>query len=85
MSKGLEALNNLVQSCFNSCDSDEVLSDKTIVEKSLKALEIIKEKCVDVFRINYYITSNRINELEEYKRDRNLTEEELELLKEVLE
>ena len=54
-------------------------------EKEHKALETIKEKCVDVFRINYYITSNRIIELEEYKRDRNLTEEELELLKEVLE
>ena len=50
-----------------------------------KALDIIKEKCVDVFRIKYYITSNKINELEEYKRDRNLADEELELLKEVLE
>lgn len=40
---GLEALDNLVQSCFNPCDSDEVLNDKAIVEKSLKALEIIKE------------------------------------------
>ena len=54
-------------------------------EKEHKTLETIKEKCVDVFRINYYITSNRISELEEYKRDRKLTDEELELLKEVLE
>ena len=54
-------------------------------QKEHKALETINEKCVDVFRINYYITSNRISELEEYKRDRKLTDEELELLKEVLE
>ena len=43
MSKGLEALDNLVQSCFNPCDSDEVLNDKAIVEKELKALDLIKE------------------------------------------
>ena len=48
MSKGLEALDNLVQSCFNPCDSDEVLNDKAIVEKELKALEIIREKNVDI-------------------------------------
>lgn len=43
MSKGLEALDNLVQGCFNPCDSDEVLNDKAIVEKELKALDAIKE------------------------------------------
>ena len=50
-----------------------------------KTLKTIKEKCVDVFRISYYIRTNRISELEWYKEDRNLTDEELELLKEVLE
>ena len=54
-------------------------------QKEHKALEIIKEKSVDVFRIYYYVTSNKIIELEEYRRDRNLTEDEFNLLKEWLE
>ena len=64
---------------------DNVLQNTFKQQRKVMALEIIKEKCVDIFRIKYYITSNKINELEEYKRDRNLTDEEFKLLKEVLE
>ena len=66
-------------------DVVKVINNSLNAKYKIKALEIIKEKNVDVFRIYYYVTSNKIIELEEYRRDRNLTEEELELLKEVLE
>ena len=97
MSKGLEALNNLVQSCFNPCDSDEVLNDKAIVEKSLKALEIIKghikfedrgiEKYTDDFK---NLVTKFLIRLESKDTGATFhihldTEEEFNLLKEVLE
>lgn len=90
MSKGLEALDNLVQSCFNPCDSDEVLNDKAIVEKELEAFEIIKEKRIDIesFYITFIENAYNYNFYEisygtygKYK----LTQEEFNLLKEVLE
>ena len=57
------------------------------VEKSLKALEIIKEKDVDVSWLKYCIKENMIVEAynsgyPEYHK--HLTEEEFETLKEVL-
>ena len=89
---GLEALDNLVQSCFNPCDSDEVLNDKAIVEKSLKALEIIKEKNVAVAMLKSCENVKRYNTIafdEEHFKDKNyarkLTQEEFNLLIEVLE
>ena len=90
MSKGLEALNNLVQSCFNPCDSDEVLNDKAIVEKELKALEIIKEKKVDMWHLvdlleQTYEMYLAFCKSEKYEEDYIFTEEEFNLLKEVLE
>lgn len=90
MSKGLKALDNLVQSCFNPCDSDEVLNDKAIVEKELRALKIIKEKRIDIesFYTTFIENSYNYNFYEisygtygKYK----LTQEEFNLLKEVLE
>lgn len=80
---GLEALDNLVQSCFNPCDSDEVLNDKAIVEKELKALEIIKKKTVDIWLIQNKKTLKQYNSMVD--ESRQLTEEEFDLLKEVLE
>lgn len=90
MSKGLEALDNLVQSCFNPCDSDEVLNNKAIVEKELRALKIIKEKRIDIESFyttfiensyNYSFYEISYGTYGKYK----LTQEEFNLLKEVLE
>jgi hypothetical protein len=97
MSKGLEALDRLVQDVFNSCDSDEVLTDYKIIEKELKALEIIVTKKVNlygddlyangVYGLNYYSTYEHYKascEKLRYKKKSILTEEEFNLLKEVL-
>jgi hypothetical protein len=97
MSKGLEALDRLVQDVFNSCDSDEVLTDYKIIEKELKALEIIVTKKVNlygddlyangVYGLNYYSTYQHYKascEKLRYKKKSILTEEEFNLLKEVL-
>ena len=85
---GLEALNKI----------DEVLCDIEIkhkenlgytkpltktIEKSLKALEIIKEKNVDVNEIRPNAKAKDYNSKMPYYRQ-NLTEEEFKLLKEVL-
>ena len=75
MSKELEALNKIAY----SYGYDENIE---IVNKSLKALEIIKEKRVDVHLMFYY-------KLEIYNSEvpnpyMKLTQEEFDLLKEVL-
>lgn len=95
---GQEALDNLVQSCFNPCDSDEVLNDKAIVEKSLKALEILKRNmkvsieygvekrdisCALVFYIDNKKTIYVVDEAIKEQSPEHF--KELELLKEVLE
>jgi len=38
-----EALYNLVQCCFNDCDSDEVLNYEDIILKDLEVLDILKK------------------------------------------
>lgn len=53
------------------------------IEKSLKALEIIKEKKVDVFRFKT-LNFDAFNQLQKSCRLPELTEEEFNLLKEVL-
>ena len=39
MEKEFKALDDLVQCCFNSCDSNEVLDNKAIIERELHRLE----------------------------------------------
>ena len=85
MSKGLEALKNIRREAgfpyFSTLyDIDMWREDFATVEKELKALEIIKEKLVDV---NWLYGCE---ELEDYNWCNNceLTQEEFDLLKEVL-
>ena len=81
MSKGLEALNYLVFNCNYYENKDK---HEEIVEKELKALEIIKNKKVDcwAFISDISITSEEESLYAFSKKD--LTKEEVELLKEVL-
>ena len=74
MSKGLEALKRITLKDF-ILNNDSCLKDIKIIEKELKALEIIKEKKVDV-AIFFEDGCARHRE--------KLTQEEYDLLKEVL-
>ena len=76
-----------VKYCLNTKEDferyvDNIIGIKTI-EKEIKALEIIKEKNVDVLRIKITTNVERYNE-RKIKGCRNLTQKEYDLLKEVL-
>ena len=76
--------NTIKQALLKAQEPKQYVDELKLVENKLKALEIIKEKNVDVHWIKI------INELEAYNEDKNswekeLTEEEFSLLKEVLE
>ena len=90
MSKALEALEDIILYLNASepkglyCENIETIQQALLeAQKELKALEIIKEKLVDVFKLY------NCNTVEEYNqaqyRDCILTQEEFNLLKEVLE
>ena len=80
MSKGLEAFDNIKDEMLEWTEGYE--EDLDIVEKELKALEIIKNKKVNV------IILMGCDTIEEYNKHpltwNKLTQEEYELLKEVL-
>ena len=83
MDKGLEALNEIKSTwnCMNPNSSLAKYSHFDIIEKELKALEIIKVVCPNVFWVMRTYT------YEEYKKkcsDDTLLQEEYDLLKEVL-
>ena len=85
MSKGLEALKHLYTRTPATTNAICVM-DYEIIQKELKALEIIKIKKVNVWSL---YTSFRTKELWAYNngtiaREYKLTQEEYELLKEVL-
>lgn len=95
MSKGLEALEKLY--CAGRLDldyvgSDEHKNDYNIIEKELEALEIIKEKRVDVDLLmdcSPYDGYRHTTGLIEYNNSttitqKELTQEEYDILKEVL-
>ena len=80
--KGLKALAKVVRKYFIHNMDKEI----TAIEKELKALEIIKNKRVDVgfFMILQY-GENPLEELNRsYEETQRLTQEEYDLLKEVL-
>lgn len=89
MSKGLEAFNR-IKSYFHPkqlLTRELTLNDLDTIEKELKALEIIKNKNVNVFGLHLsqpYWNVNDYNELVKLQHDRYLTQEEYDLLKEVL-
>ena len=85
MSKELEALERLY--CAGRLDLDYVLNGKQnqdykIIEKALKALEIIKNKEVNVFVLLHSGNLKIYNDIVE--DNRKLTQEKYDLLKEVL-
>ena len=85
MSKELEAWKRVRESAENA-DGDAAvyeIGDCDIVEKELKALEIIKEKEVNVYDFKEYESKYEYNKhtKEEFQE---LTQEEYDLLKEVL-
>ena len=82
---GLEALNILARNVeYLKIDTFyECKGAYQFLEKSLKALEIIKEKNVNIYQIKYMETLDDYNSVRG-EEDR-LTEEEFNLLKEVLE
>ena len=82
---GLEALNVLARN-VESLEIDTFYECKgayQTLEKSLKALEIIKKKTVDIWLIQNKKTLKQYNSMVD--ESRQLTEEEFNLLKEVLE
>ena len=96
MSKEWELIKN-IYGCttilMQETEAKETKNAFKVVEKSLKALDIIKEKNVDVLAIKESKTLEEYNrnawEVEHYGRYKGyklqLTEEEFNLLKEVLE
>ena len=83
MSKGLEALKNIRKVNYYE-DEEEIIEDcfgiekdLSIIEKELKALEIIKELPDKYKQGLVYILLNALNE-------RKITQEKYDLLKEVL-
>ena len=92
MSKGLDALNIIgnYQVCINY-GLDEYEAIKNVIpnsfdtiQKELKVLEIIKEKRVNAFALSMSKTLESYNNLLYVYPERQLTQEEYELLKEVL-
>ena len=79
MSKGLKAL-EILESLVAIYGKFEF--DFTDIEKELKALEIIKEKEVNIYKIRICDSLDEYNKLKSTGRE--LTQEEYELLKEVL-
>lgn len=83
MSKGLEALKDFKEDycaiCIGNCKKCEL----TIIEKELKALDIIKNKGVDILALQHYKNANEYN-FSLRGMFSQLTEEEFNLLKEVL-
>lgn len=79
----LEALNEIGKLKENGCYVNTTV-EYEIVETALKALEIIKEKQVDLFKVAYTNTKEEYNDMVSEHR-RELTQEEFDLLKEWLE
>ena len=86
---GLEALKRVENFLgYNYCSVD-LPDELATIEKSLKALEIIKEKKVDMWHLTDLLEQRYEMYLafcksEKYEEDYILTEEEFNLLKEVL-
>ena len=96
MSKGLEALETLMTYYYEMCqdlgNNDDqyqrcnLTSERAIIEKELKALEIIRYKNISIECLKRAINKEGLewyNSLCPYQLER-LTQEEFELLKEVL-
>lgn len=83
---GLEALEEIVDYAINEFTDNEKKYQKDLetIEKELRALDIIKNKIV---LVDVFIESEDVNDYNEFvskSKDRHLTQEEYDLLKEVL-
>lgn len=79
MSRGFEALERIIETFY-----DKESEDIKIVRKELKALEIIKNKIVDCWAFISDISITSEEESLYAFSNKDLTKEEVELLKEVL-
>lgn len=87
MSKASEALNDLVQTLedehYGLSEDERVVERKRTVEAALKALEIIKEKGLDIHEFRYAFSPYEYNACKSAGCE-ELTPEEYGLLKKVL-
>lgn len=84
MTKGLEEIKYLYKN-MTSCETIRLKPHLEVIEKELKALEIIKDKAVDIFKLRIAIMLNNLNEYNKRHAEWcKLTQEEYDLLKEVL-
>lgn len=82
---GLEALNKIDNEVLYGIYAQEHYSNEIeTIRKSLKALEIIKEKTVSIFQLSCCKNVNEYNDLR-FKFSEKLTQEEFNLLRSVLE
>lgn len=80
MGKGLEALEDLSKLVFIYGGVEQY----QVIEKSLKSLEIMKEKRCDIYLLMECERLEHYNENDYLSSDQVLTQEEFDLLKEVL-
>ena len=80
MGKGLEALEDLSKLVFIYGGVEQY----QVIEKSLKSLEIMKEKRCDIYLLMECERLEHYNENDYLSSDQVLTPEEFDLLKEVL-
>lgn len=87
MSKELQALNDLIQMLedehYTLSEDERVVERKLIIETALKALEIIKEKGLDILEFRHAFSLYEYNACKSVGCE-ELTQEEYDLLKEVL-
>ena len=82
MSKGLEAWERIKKGIDTNVWECGYWDDIELIEKELKALEIIKKKQVQINRLNRSHSAKQYNLY--LPKEMHLTEEEYDLLKEVL-
>ena len=83
MSKGLEALKQLVVSYEEKIDCEKS-NYYLVIEKELKALEIIRNKLIDIQDVILFDTYSMFNQRRSLRGLTLITKEEYDLLREVL-
>ena len=85
MSKGLEVLNSLIETMPFAFLESNTMKELKIIEKELKALEVIKNKNFDLFYLQDSKDLEMYNDAcDSFRNLCYLTQEEYDLLKEVL-
>ena len=84
MSKGLEALKSLFDTMAFAFLESNTMKDLKIIEKELKALEIIKNRLIDMHDLLVYDTYSSFNQRRTLKGLTPISKEEYNLSKEIL-